>query len=473
MAVLLAGSYPSSSTDRLPLPAHSSGTWYQNTTTSTSVFTANVDDTIVVKVATGQPVTTVTGVSNAYSGGSTKGVVDDWTLAAYETAGSGVAPIWIYVGTVVTAGAFNVSVSATTTSSADQAGNFLVERYTGVVPPPSSWNVATNSTPDTSSPFTSSFTTTTDNAVVTWLAADWNGAVTSYSGFTYQSGAVATTQFINSQPGALDGYGAYQTVASAGTTTIGYSKSTTGQSITFAALELPSQATPPPPPPGAGPAIVRAATGAANATSTAFTIGETSGSPQAGDVRFIFGSFGGSGVTVTFPPGWTTLYNAIIGSGTLVVAYKAWVAGVGTETIRMNTSTYSSLELATVTGLDPSATPQLTTNGNATSSSTLTATGLTPNVNDGLLLAFFAQSVSSSANTGTLSTPAGLTLVDSRVPAATTGYPVKLCSEAITSKTATGNFVSTSNRSGSWRTAVVVIPSAVAPAPSSQFLPFF
>jgi hypothetical protein len=222
-------------------PAGGSASWRNATSTASGPITASVGDTLVVKVSTGQPITTVTNITNAYTGTLSKGVVDSWTLAAYETAASGVAPIWLYVGTVVSGSVFNIQVDVTTTSGSAQTGNFFVERYSGVVRP-STWNAAAYPTPRTSSPFTQTFTTQLPGSIVTWCAADWNGRVTSYSGFTYSSSAVSTRYSLNSTAGGLDMYGAYQTVASPGATTIGYTKTTTGQSVTFVALELPSVA---------------------------------------------------------------------------------------------------------------------------------------------------------------------------------------------------------------------------------------
>lgn len=246
MAVALAASYYATSTSTITLPANSSATWHTTSSTTTSTFSGALNDVIVIKAATGQPTTTVTSVSNGYTGTGTKGVVDAFTRVAYETAASGVAPIWIYIGKVTTAGAFNISVGVTTTASSAQVGNFFVERYTGVVVP-TTWNVGLYPTPKTASPYTQSFTTQSTGAVVSWMAADWNGKVTTTlfdsADYGLQSGAVFTRYFCNSTAGGLDGYGAYQTVATPGTTTIGYTDTAvTGQSVTFAAVELPSVA---------------------------------------------------------------------------------------------------------------------------------------------------------------------------------------------------------------------------------------
>lgn len=238
------------------LVANSSTTWYQNAATATAVFTPAVGDVLVVKVATGQPVTTVTSIGNGYTGGATKGVVDNWDLAVNSTKASGVAPIWIYVATVVTAGAFNITVGGTTTSASNQVAGAIIEQWRGIFAPVGGWNAAGwPTTPDTASPFVpnnvsgTGLTGVAAGSVVSWAGADWNGKVTptnySSSPATYQNSAVATKQALNTTTGGLGLYAAYQTQATAGTAPISFSKSTqTGLSVTFAAVELPT--VPPP-----------------------------------------------------------------------------------------------------------------------------------------------------------------------------------------------------------------------------------
>jgi hypothetical protein len=230
-------------------PANGSATYRSATNSATTSFTPAVGDTLVVKIATGQPITTVTSITNGYTGSSAKGNVDSWTLAAYETKATGVAPIWIYIATVTVTGAFNLAIGVTTTSSSSQTGNFWVERYTGVVPPSSGvWNAVTVPGPDTTSPFTSTITPQLPGgvpSVITWCAGDWNGATTTsnWTPTSYSSGAVNTSHSAASATGGLTMIGAYQAASATTAQTFGYTKATpSGQSISFAAVELPGGA---------------------------------------------------------------------------------------------------------------------------------------------------------------------------------------------------------------------------------------
>lgn len=215
-------------------------------------------------------------------------------------------------------------------------------------------------------------------------------------------------------------------------------------------------------------ATVRGATGAASTSSgsTSITITETAASPQAGDIRYLFINTATT-VTPTLPAGWAVVLPVTnVGSGNLAVASKRWVAGVGSETVTFGTTALSAYEIVAVSGADQDLTPQIVTNGGA-AATTLTSASVTPTVGDGLLLVYFAQTESATSSTtlfgGTNpATIPGVTVLDSRAGGATSGYAVAV-GALPTTGAPTGAFSATSDHSGAWRTAALLIPSSAAP----------
>jgi hypothetical protein len=208
-------------------------------------------------------------------------------------------------------------------------------------------------------------------------------------------------------------------------------------------------------------------------SGTGFTLQETSAAPQAGDVRFLFFNVS-SGNTITPPSGWTVYVNAQVGAGTLLVASKPWVAGVGSEVVNFTTASQIGIELISVTGLDTAATPQVVTNGSATNGTTLTTGSVTPATADGLLLAYFVASLSANATTATMSNPAALTgFTDTeRSTVSAASYVLRVSSVGITSTATLGPYTATSSGAGTWRTALVAIPSATTTTGAANFLPY-
>lgn len=208
-------------------------------------------------------------------------------------------------------------------------------------------------------------------------------------------------------------------------------------------------------------------------SGTTLSISETSASPQAGDVRYVFINVSSS-ATITPPSGWTALSNGVVGAGTLGVFSKPWVSGVGTENFTVSASSQIGAQAVAVTGVNQTLTPQVATNGSGTAGTALSTTSITPAVSAGLLLAYFAVTLSTGATTGTLSTPTGLTLQATHPGAASASYVILTGSEAITSTASTGSFTSTASGSGTWRTAALLIPSTTAGGPTATlaFLSF-
>jgi hypothetical protein len=217
-------------------------------------------------------------------------------------------------------------------------------------------------------------------------------------------------------------------------------------------------------------ATVRAgATGASGSGGINYAITETAANPQAGDIRFLFAMLSAN-ITVTPPTGWTTVFNGQVGARTLFIMSRTWAAGVGSQTLTSGNSFYA-IELVSVAGADTAASPQLSTNGSSTASTSPTATGLTPATADGLALGFFAIVLASGATTATISTPSGMTLVNSVTSPTAQGYDHILTSKAITSTAATGDFVATST-SAPWQAALLLVPSASGVTNPGQWFPF-
>lgn len=217
-------------------------------------------------------------------------------------------------------------------------------------------------------------------------------------------------------------------------------------------------------------ATVRGVTGSV-IQAASIAIAETDGSPQAGDYRYLFLNYGSASAPVTLPSGWTSLVNATVGSGELVVAYKPWAAGVGTETVSVASSSNIGHEVVAVTAMDTAATPTVITNGSATASTAVSTAALTPTTADGLLLGYFALTVSSGATTATLSNPTGTTSLDTHPGAASASYVIRMSSVAITSTAAAGPYTATGSTSGTYRTAALFVPTATA-SHAGQFFPF-
>lgn len=220
-------------------------------------------------------------------------------------------------------------------------------------------------------------------------------------------------------------------------------------------------------------ANVRGVTGAA-ASGSSFTIAETAAGPLAGDIRYLFLHVSAF-ATLTIPTGWTTIYSDVGTDSNLYVLSRAWVAGVGSQTISLTASTYYAYELVAVSGVNTGATPQLVSN-DVSGGTAITATGLTPTVTSGLLLAFFAVTYSSGATTKTLTLPTGMTAVDNHAATTAVGTVERIASKPITSLTATGNFVSTASATCTfYRTATIIIASSavVVAIETGQFFPFF
>jgi hypothetical protein len=216
------------------------------------------------------------------------------------------------------------------------------------------------------------------------------------------------------------------------------------------------------------PASVRAATGTGSNAANQ-TISETAASPQAGDVRYTFVNTD-PGVTITGPTGWTSMINATVGTGKLAVFRKTWVAGEGTATVTFSAATNYTLQVVSVANADLTATPQSGSNGGT--GTTLTANSLTAALANELQLVFFGFT---SQVDRTLSTPTGMTVVDSRSTITIAGEVGLVVTRTLSAAGATGNAVSTASSSANWRAAMVLIPAStvVAPLHHGSFLTFF
>lgn len=221
------------------------------------------------------------------------------------------------------------------------------------------------------------------------------------------------------------------------------------------------------------PAAVRGYSGVVGSGGTTLTIGETSAGPQAGDVRYVFVNSSTAG-TATLPSGWTTVFNGQVASGSLAVGYKAWAAGVGTETITFAASTQIGAEIASVSGVDTATAPVVATNGSTTAGTAITTASVTPPSSSGLLVAYFAANLTSGATTGTLSNPAGMVDGEQHPGAAASSYVIRISSVALSSAAATSTYTATASASAaSYRTAVIAIPSASSgPTGTANFLPY-
>lgn len=220
-------------------------------------------------------------------------------------------------------------------------------------------------------------------------------------------------------------------------------------------------------------AVARAATGLATASASGFNVAETNGAPQTGDIRYVFtNTSSSSNVSVTAPAGWTTVMpTTTVGAGNLAVFSKPWVAGVGTETFNLSTTAVAvGAMIVAAGGVNQAATPQTATNGSGTAGTTLTTASLTPTFSDGLLFAYFAATQTTTVSSATLSTPAGMTLLNTLTATGTgSGYTILLADAAITSTAAKGPYTSTGNQSATWRTVLLAVPSSATPTGGGNF----
>lgn len=222
------------------------------------------------------------------------------------------------------------------------------------------------------------------------------------------------------------------------------------------------------------PAIFRAASGVVTSGS-GFTIAETSASPQAGDYRYVFINCS-PGATITLPSGWTSVFNGSVGSGTLAVGYKPWVAGVGTETVTLSGSSQIGAELVALGAVNTAVAPTAATAGSTTAGTSLTAASLTPTSADGFLIVYYAQTLTSGAPTATLSNPAGLSDLRTDNATVASSYVIRVSATALTTTAATAAYTSTASGSGTWRSATLFVPAAAGggstPAATGRFFPF-
>lgn len=220
------------------------------------------------------------------------------------------------------------------------------------------------------------------------------------------------------------------------------------------------------------PITVHGATGVSSSGASA-PIAEAAASPQDGDIQYLFGCCA-TAVSVSLPSNWDMIYQATPPNSTanIFIASRIWTPGIGSQSITYSPTAYYGLEFVSLGGADTNADPQLAFNASGTSGKTLTAAGLTPTDDDGLLLVYYSQTVQSGGTSATLSLPTGLTALDNRSAGAAAGYPIRLASKAITSQAATGSFVSTASASGPWRAATMFVP-ALPDISTAQFFPFF
>jgi hypothetical protein len=199
-------------------------------------------------------------------------------------------------------------------------------------------------------------------------------------------------------------------------------------------------------------------------------IGDGSGGPQSGDIRYAFLTVT-AGSTIFPPGGWTVLYNQLATTTTLGVFSRPWASAQGTQNFGFTSTSDFVIEIVSVAAA--AAGPQFTTN--AGSGTGLTATGLTPTAAPELELVFFSAALGSGGIGATLSTPAGMTLAATHSPSTTNGVVGLLASRQLADTSATGNATSSASGSGEWRTALVTVPSAAAvtSTDAGAFLPFF
>lgn len=218
--------------------------------------------------------------------------------------------------------------------------------------------------------------------------------------------------------------------------------------------------------------------GASASSASSATISEATGSPQSGDVRYVF-MINSPGATITVPSGWTVLQNGNTPSTrTGAIFYRTYVPGVGTQTVTFSSGVVSII-VVSVAGADTAAAPQFSLAGANATGTTATATGLTPTTADQLALvwgAFVFNSPQTGADTVTLTPPSGGTQAAlARPSGSTTGYSSTISTIPITSTAATGNYVTTSSATTTSQLASLVLVPALATAPTvrpGQFFPF-
>lgn len=208
---------------------------------------------------------------------------------------------------------------------------------------------------------------------------------------------------------------------------------------------------------------------AANTGSlTSFTITPTSGgTPAQNDIRIVMGTCGSS-TTCTIPAGWTTLFNGVLGSGTLFLAYRIFQATDTNVSFTFSGSTNNGWQCVSVRDV----VSLVFNTAGATSSASVVAPTLTPPVAPSLLLTFHAVSATSGANAVTLSTPSGMTQVGFYRPTGTGSGHINLtASQALATTADTGTRTSTSSTAANNRAATIIVASA--PINPLQFAPFF
>lgn len=217
-------------------------------------------------------------------------------------------------------------------------------------------------------------------------------------------------------------------------------------------------------------AFVRGTGGVAfNGTSS--TIPPSSGGGLVGDVRYIYAGSNAQGITG--PSGWTQLLNVADANGSMGLWWKPLDAAEPTVFLNLSSSADVVVIVVALAAASTTGTPQAV--ANTGSSTTLTASSLTPSVTNDVELAFFSSELNSNATTATLSTPSGMTASPVYHGSVTTGQIGMVAYRQLTSTAATGTSTSTASTTGRWRTATALHPPGpvVSGSQPGEFMGFF